>query len=127
VVLRARISSVSRPAQRRRTLQRADDQRRRGWDDGDLGLSVLDGELYGDPETFPSRGGFSYVLSDFLRRLFDVRRVMSNILKNPRGRRVIRTRPSGPILGARAEEAPTSPPVARRYIIFISFGSWKTG
>ena len=32
-------------------------------------------------------------------------------------------RPRGPIFGARADEAPTSPPVARRWIIFSSLGS----
>lgn len=32
-------------------------------------------------------------------------------------------RPRGPIFGASAEEAPTSPPVARRWMILISVGS----
>lgn len=32
-------------------------------------------------------------------------------------------RPRGPIFGARADEAPTSPPVARRWMIFSSLGS----
>lgn len=31
--------------------------------------------------------------------------------------------PKGPIFGARAEDAPTSPPVARRWMTFISLGS----
>lgn len=33
-------------------LEGLDDQRGSGWDDGDSGLSVLDGELHSDPETF---------------------------------------------------------------------------
>ena len=32
-------------------------------------------------------------------------------------------RPSGPILGASADEAPISPPVARRWMTFSSLGS----
>ncbi|KAI0016750.1 hypothetical protein F4780DRAFT_758176 [Xylariomycetidae sp. FL0641] len=32
-------------------------------------------------------------------------------------------RPRGPIFGASEEEAPTSPPVARRWITLISLGS----
>jgi hypothetical protein len=32
-------------------------------------------------------------------------------------------RPRGPILGARVAEDPTSPPVARRWMILISLGS----
>lgn len=32
-------------------------------------------------------------------------------------------RPRGPIFGASADEAPTSPPVARRWMIFSSLGS----
>lgn len=34
-------------------------------------------------------------------------------------------RPRGPILGARAEEAPTSPPVARRWLEYVSCESTK--
>lgn len=37
-------------------LEGLDDQRRGGGHDGDLGLSVLDGESHGDAETFLLRG-----------------------------------------------------------------------
>ena len=49
-------------------LERLDDERRGGGDDGDLGLPVLDGELHGDAEALPVLGGLlGDVLSDLLR------------------------------------------------------------
>ena len=54
------------------TLERTDDQGGGGGYDGDGGLSVLDGELDGDPETLPRRGRFGDVLSDLFGRLWCV-------------------------------------------------------
>ena len=48
-------------------LERLDDERRGGGNDGDLGLSVLDGELDGDAEALPVLGRLlGDVLSDLL-------------------------------------------------------------
>jgi len=48
-------------------LERLDDQGGGGGDDGDLGLTVLDGELDGDAETLPVLGGLlGDVLTDLL-------------------------------------------------------------
>ncbi|KAI3823253.1 hypothetical protein L1987_04686 [Smallanthus sonchifolius] len=52
-----------------RLLQRFDDQTSGGRDDGDLRLTILDGELDGDSESLPVLGGFlRYVFSDLLWR-----------------------------------------------------------
>lgn len=48
------------------TLQSLDDQGRSGGDDGDGGLSVLDGELDSDSETLPVAGSLGNVFSDLL-------------------------------------------------------------
>lgn len=48
------------------TLKSLDDKGGGGGDDGDRGLSVLDGELTGDSETLPVLGGLGNVFSDLL-------------------------------------------------------------
>ena len=55
-----------------RLLEGLDDQRRGGWDDIDLGLSVLDGELDGDSQTLPVAGVLGNVFRNLFRRLFSV-------------------------------------------------------
>jgi len=47
-------------------LERLDDDRRSGWDNRDLSLSVLDGQLDGDLETLPVSGGLADVVTDLL-------------------------------------------------------------
>jgi hypothetical protein len=92
-----------------RTFECPDDEGRCRRYDGDLGLTVLDSELNSDAQTLPSGGRLCNVFSD----LFGGLRKKSRNAMVPQ-RWCIRTRPRGPILGASAEEAPTSPPVARR-------------
>ena len=52
-----------------RTLESPDDEGGGGRYNGDLGLTVLDGELYGDAQTLPSGGRFCDIFSDLLRGL----------------------------------------------------------
>ena len=47
-------------------LQSLDDQGSGGRDHVDLGLTVLDGQPYGNLQTFPVLGGFGDVVTDFL-------------------------------------------------------------
>ena len=49
-----------------RTLERPDDERRCRRYDSDLGLTVLDGELYSNAQTLPSGGRFCNIFSDLL-------------------------------------------------------------
>ena len=53
----------------KRTLECTDDERGRGRHDSDLGLTVLDGELYGDAQALPSGCCFCNIFTDLLRRL----------------------------------------------------------
>lgn len=123
----------------RRLLEGADDQGGGSRDNGDGGLTVLDGELAGDAQALLFGCKKSFVsLSIFLQipptqlevglGMFEV--VCARVNAGGGGEGRMRTqspvalamssptflgeRPRGPILGARAEEAPTSPPVARR-------------
>ncbi len=51
-------------------LKGFDDERRRGWDDGNGGLTVLDGKLYCDSQTFLKRAnGQTLQASNFHRKL----------------------------------------------------------
>lgn len=54
-------------------LQGLDDQRAGGRDDGDLCLTVLDGQLHSDTQTLPVLTGFSNVFTDLLGRLMEQR------------------------------------------------------
>jgi hypothetical protein len=48
-------------------LEGLDDERGGGRDDGDSGLTVLDGELDGDAEALPVSGGFGDIFTDPVR------------------------------------------------------------
>jgi hypothetical protein len=48
----------------RRLLEGLDDKGRSGWDDGDGGLTILDGETDSDTETLPVTGGFGDIFTD---------------------------------------------------------------
>lgn len=91
-----------------RTLESPDDERGGRGHDRDGRLSVLDRQLNGDPQTLPCGRRFCDVLSNLLGRLEQVSAHANRSMAKQH------TRPRGPIFGARAEEAPTSPPVARR-------------
>jgi len=95
-----------------RTLERPDNERGSRRYDGHLGLTVLDGELHGDAQALPRCGCFCDIFADLLRRLERQHNGQIAACASSDGGR--RTRPRGPILGASADEAPTSPPVARR-------------
>ena len=98
----------------RRLLQGFDDERGGGGDDGNGSLSVLDGELYCDTKTF--------LCSTLLLECQPGTNVQSLCLTQSPVAFAISSptffgdRPRGPIFGARADEAPTSPPVARRWL-----------
>lgn len=49
-----------------RTLESFDDEGRGGGNDGNGGLTVLDGELDGDTQTLPSTSGLCDILTDLL-------------------------------------------------------------
>ncbi len=49
-----------------RTLERLDDERRCRGNNGNLGLTVLDGELHGDAQTLPSGRRFCDIFTDLL-------------------------------------------------------------
>jgi hypothetical protein len=94
----------------RHTLESPDDKGGGGGNDSNRSLTILDCELNGHPQTLPSTGSLGDIFTDFFGRLKAVR----VLLERTRNIMQEHTRPRGPILGARAEEAPTSPPVARR-------------
>ena len=52
-----------------RTFECPDDKRGGGRYDGDLGLTVLDGELHGDAQTLPRGCRFRNIFTDLLGRL----------------------------------------------------------
>ena len=52
-----------------RTLECPDDEGGSGRHDSDLGLTVLDGELYGDAQALPSGCRFCNIFTDLLGRL----------------------------------------------------------
>lgn len=51
---------------KRRTLESPDHESAGGGDDGDGGLTVLDGQLDGYAQTFPLLGGLGDIFTDFL-------------------------------------------------------------
>lgn len=111
-------------------LQGADDKGRGGGDDGNGGLTVLDRELDGDAETLlrvvklrTCKLRILGVVSRLVRRGSGMAggfRTQSPVALAMSSPTFLGERPRGPILGARAEEAPTSPPVARRWLLLIS-------
>jgi hypothetical protein len=101
-----------------RFLQGLDDQSRGSRDDGDGGLTVLNSELNGDSQTF-----LDFAMSSVGCSAIKIRN-MAMPTQSPVALAIssptfFGDRPRGPILGARADEAPTSPPVARR-VLYIS-------
>ena len=107
-------------------LKGLDDEGRSGGNDGDGGLTVLDGQLDGDAQTLPVAGGLGDIFTDLCRivsNCFSQRRMRNSALARLVKYALLGERPRGPILGARAEEAPTSPPVARRWMTLTSEGS----
>ena len=99
-------------------LERLDDEGGGRGDDGDGGLTVLDGELDGDAEAFPVACCFGDVFTDPKHML-----ELGGMGEEREDAYFFGDRPRGPILGARADEAPTSPPVARRWMTLTSLGS----
>ena len=51
-----------------RLLKGLDDEGGSGGNDGDGGLTVLDGELHGDAKTLPVAGGLGDIFTDLLGR-----------------------------------------------------------
>lgn len=93
-------------------LEGLDDERGGSGHDRDGSLTVLDGQLDGDTETFlfmalAPRSAFCKSTH------FLTQSPVALAISSPT---FLGDRPRGPILGARAEEAPTSPPVARRWL-----------
>lgn len=82
-----------------------------GGDDGDSGLTVLDGELDSYTETF-----LSFCEQSGLRHWRSFVHTQSPVALAISSPTFFGDRPRGPILGARAEEAPTSPPVALKVL-----------
>ena len=81
-------------------LEGFDDQGRSRRYHLNLGLSVLNGQFHCNPQTFQSPVALAMSSPTFFG-----------------------DRPRGPILGARADVAPTSPPVYLKYTTLISLGS----
>jgi hypothetical protein len=102
----------------RRLLEGLDDERRSGGNNGDGGLTVLDGQFDRDTETLPVASGLGDIFTD-LCGACQFLCCKTNCLENV----LFGDRPRGPILGASADEAPTSPPVARRWMTLTSEGS----
>lgn len=98
-------------------LEGLDDERRGRGNNGDGGLTVLDGQLDRDAETLPVASSLGDIFTDLCTPLAVV--PLGSIGLDV----LFGDRPRGPILGARADEAPTSPPVARRWITLTSLGS----
>jgi hypothetical protein len=95
-------------------LEGLDDEGRGGWDDRDGGLTVLDGELDSDTETFLQNQFQSETLSSsFADQWMHTQSPVAFAISSPT---FFGDRPRGPIFGAKAEDAPTSPPVARRWL-----------
>lgn len=102
-------------------LEGLDDERRSSGNNRDGSLTVLDGKLDSYAQAFLLK-----IVSIFLER----RNMLGNHTQSPVALAMssptfLGERPRGPILGARAEEAPTSPPVARRWLQYVSFESTK--
>jgi len=97
-------------------LEGADDQGRRSGNDGDSGLTVLNGELDSDTETLLLIGMWSVLFHHCsVPGRMHTQSPVALAISSPT---FLGDRPRGPILGASADEAPTSPPVARRWLQF---------
>jgi hypothetical protein len=100
-------------------LEGLDDERRSGGNNGNGSLTVLNGQLDRDAETLPVTGGLGDIFTDLCSACQYLRHMCRCSWNNV----LFGDRPRGPILGASAEEAPTSPPVARRWMTLTSEGS----
>ena len=94
----------------RRLLKSSYHEGRGRGDHGNSGLSILDRELDGHTQTFLR------VLSSQALSVVDDKRTQSPVALAISSPTFLGERPRGPILGARAEEAPTSPPVALKVL-----------
>lgn len=96
----------------RRLLEGLDDERRGGRNNRDLSLTVLDGQLDGDTKTFLFMASVPNSVLPQMARIL-TQSPVALAISSPT---FLGDKPRGPILGASAEEAPTSPPVARRWL-----------
>lgn len=99
-------------------LQSLDNQSGGRGNDGDGGLTVLDGELDGDTEALLLIGGkiLGQSAESYQFAHSEVSHTQSPVALAISSPTFLGDRPRGPILGASADEAPTSPPVARRVL-----------
>ena len=97
----------------RRLLEGFDDEGGCGWYDRDGSLTVLDGELHGDTETFLKRQNNQILSTESESDVLHTQSPVAFAISSPT---FFGDNPKGPILGASADEAPTSPPVARRWL-----------
>lgn len=102
-----------------RLLQGLDDEGGGGGHDRDGGDTVLDAQLDSDLQTLPVSGRLGDIISDLLGRLqVEDKTSISRLCVcawTTNSSRCALTRPNGPILGAREEVAPTSPPTHLMY------------
>ena len=111
-------------------LQRLDDEGRSGRHNGHGGLAVLDRELDGHAETFLQARILAFAREKQkrpLRGIWARQLTQSPVALAISSPTFFGERPRGPILGASDEEAPISPPVARRVLYQLSvlgIGRW---
>ena len=97
-----------------RFLQGFDDEGGCGWDNGNGSLTVLDGKLYCDSQTFLKFvNGQTLLSSNRSSEIMPTQSPVAFAISSPT---FFGDKPRGPILGASADEAPTSPPVALRWL-----------
>ena len=102
-----------------RLLEGSDDERGSSWHHLDGCLSVLDNKLHRHLQPLPVLGGLGNIIPYFLGTLGGKEREGEGERERERVRSFILaplslTKPRGPILGAREDVAPTSPPTALR-------------
>lgn len=97
-----------------RFLQSLDNEGGGGWNDRNGGLTVLDGKSDCDSQTFLNLKCRQCLFSTRLG-VCDMR-TQSPVALAISSPTFFGDRPKGPILGAKADEAPTSPPVALRWL-----------
>jgi hypothetical protein len=99
-----------------RLFQGADDKGGCRRDDADGSLSVLDGQLDCDAETFLYAMNVSRSFEAIRFETAVSKRTQSPVALAMSSPTFFGESPRGPILGARVAEDPTSPPVARRWL-----------
>jgi hypothetical protein len=90
-----------------------DDERGCRRDYADLSLTILDRQLHGYAKSLPVTGNLGNYEAIVREAISISRHGFGALLSSPT---FFGDRPSGPIFGARVEEEPTSPPVARRWL-----------